>query len=170
MAGLVRQHPAASEATRDERAPDDDAPLVAAAQRDPTAFASLYHRYVDPVYRFCYRRLGERTAAEDATSLVFLKALQALPRYRAGSFRSWLFAIAHNVVADCHRAPNPCRPLALIADRPAPDAEPGDAVLAAAETASLRNLIAHLPPEQRRVVELRLAGLSDGEIAGVLGR
>ena len=35
---------------------------------------------------------------------------------------------------------------------------------------ALRALLAHLPPEQRRVVELRLAGLSGVEIAVALGR
>jgi hypothetical protein len=41
-------------------------------------------------------------AAEDATSLVFAKALAGLPSYRAdgATFRSWLFTIAHNVVID----------------------------------------------------------------------
>jgi hypothetical protein len=69
----------------------DDAALVAAARVDPTAFAPLYARYLPPVYRYCYRRLGTSAAAEDATSEVFVKALAALPRFRAGSFRSWLF-------------------------------------------------------------------------------
>ena len=70
------------------------------AQRDPYAFALLYTRYLDPIHRYCYRRLGSREAAEDATSLVFAKALSALPRYHDTSFRSWLFTIAHHVVID----------------------------------------------------------------------
>ena len=78
---------------------DDDA-LVAAAREDPAEFAVLYRRYVDAVYRYCHRRLGNREAAEDATSLVFTKAIDALPRYRAGGFRAWLFAIAHNTIAN----------------------------------------------------------------------
>jgi DNA-directed RNA polymerase specialized sigma24 family protein len=47
--------------------------------------------------------LGTREAAEDANTEIFMRALAALPAYRAGEFRSWLFAIAHNVVA----APSP---------------------------------------------------------------
>jgi len=50
----------------------DDATLVAAAQTDPRAFAPLYHRYVYPVYRSCYRRLGNQHAAEDATGRIFI--------------------------------------------------------------------------------------------------
>jgi DNA-directed RNA polymerase specialized sigma24 family protein len=82
----------------------DDATLVAEAKRDRQAFAPLYRRYVDRVYRYCDRVLGDRELAEDATSLVFTKALAGLPRCRDDAFRSWLFAIAHNVVVDIQRA------------------------------------------------------------------
>src|SRR5215213_5589126 len=71
---------------------DDDAWVVRQAKSDPRAFAPLYSRYFDPVYRYCYRRLGHPEAAADATSQIFAKALAALPGYReeAPSFRSWL--------------------------------------------------------------------------------
>ena len=55
-----------------------DATLVLAAKRERAAFAPLYQRYVDPIYRYCYRCLGNRHTAEDATSLIFTKALAAL--------------------------------------------------------------------------------------------
>ena len=82
----------------------DDAELVLQAQANPHAFELLYRRYVDAVHRYCYRRLGSREAAEDATSLVFTKAFGALPGLRRGSFRSWLFTIAYHVIADDLRA------------------------------------------------------------------
>lgn len=37
---------------------DDDARVVVQAKGDPHAFALLYARYFDPVYRYCNRRLG----------------------------------------------------------------------------------------------------------------
>src|SRR4051812_44637441 len=78
-----------------------DAVLVARSKVDPQTFALLYQRYVTAIYRYCYHRLGSAESAEDATSEIFLKALVALPRHRDNqSFRSWLFAIAHNVVTD----------------------------------------------------------------------
>jgi RNA polymerase sigma-70 factor, ECF subfamily len=151
---------------------DDDAALVLAAQRDPRAFAHLYLRYVEPVYRYCHRRLGTKEASEDATSLVFAKALAALPRYRTenSSFRSWLFAIAHNAVVDMHRAAVATRPLDALADRA--DREPGPeaALLAAEERRTVDGLLAVMAPDQRRVLELRLAGLTTAEIAAALGR
>ncbi len=153
-----------------DRADPSDGVLVAAAQADRQAFAPLYDRYVDPVYRYCLRRLGSREAAEDATGQVFAKALAALPTYRDRSFRGWLFTIAHNVVSDTRRQRWPAAPLAGAEDRADPAPTPEEAALAADEGRALRALLVQLPADQRRIVELRLAGLSGVEIARVLGR
>ena len=148
----------------------DDAALVAAAQADRRAFAPVYARYVDAVFRYCYHRLGDRVEAEDATSLVFTKALAALPRYRDDAFRAWLFAIAHNVVADGFRRARPVEPLAAAADLPERSDGPEDLVVAEHERRALHVLLRRLPDEQRRVMELRLSGLTSPEVARVLGR
>ena len=152
---------------------EDDTALAARAKRDRAAFGVLYDRYVLAVYAYCRRRLPTPEAAEDATSLVFTKALAALPGYRedAPSFRSWLFAIAHNVVTDAFRAVRSERALGdadldAASDRPGPEA----AALMAEEERELRALLARLPADQTRLLELRLAGLTDAEIAHVLGR
>jgi hypothetical protein len=58
-----------------------DEELVAAAQVDRTAFAPLYGRYADPVYRYCLRRLRARPAAEDVAATVFERALLGLPNF-----------------------------------------------------------------------------------------
>lgn len=150
----------------------DDAEVIACAQSDPRAFAPLYTRYADPIYRYCYRRLGSRERAADATSQTFLQALAALPRYRAGSFRAWLFAIAANVVADIHRM----RPLASLEEEASVAASlldlsptPEEQALAEEERRSVEALLARLTSDQRRIVELRLAGLTGTEITAVLG-
>ena len=151
-------------------AEDADAVLVARARADSRAFAALYRRYVDPIYRYCYRRLGSREVAEDATSLVFAKALAALPTCRDESFRAWLFAIAHNVVANDLRAARQDRPLETVAPVPDGGAGPEEAAIAGEARATVLGLLPLLPADQRRVLELRLAGLSGPEIAEVLGR
>jgi RNA polymerase sigma factor (sigma-70 family) len=144
--------------------------LIAAAQACPQAFASLYARYLDPVYRYCYRRLGSREAAEDATSQVFVQALAALSRYRDGSFRSWLFTIAHHVVTDVARRGKPTHALDAGAEPIAVARSPEEVALGAESRAMLRAWLARLPDDQRQVIELRLAGLTGAEIARVLGR
>jgi RNA polymerase sigma-70 factor (ECF subfamily) len=148
----------------------DDAVLVAHAKRDPQAFAPLYQRYVDPIYRYCYRRLGEREAAADATAQVFAKALGALPGCRDDRFRSWLFSIAHNVLVDAYRARRGDAPLDAADEVVDAAPSPEDLALAADDRRTMVRLLDHLTPDQRQVVELRLAGLSAEEIATVLGR
>jgi RNA polymerase sigma factor (sigma-70 family) len=146
--------------------PDED--LAVLSRRDPEAFGLLYDRYADPVFRYCWRRLGTREDAEDATQQVFAKALAAIPRYRESSFRSWLFNIAHNVLIDGYRAHHDERDLSvadLLAD---PSPTPEQAVLAAEANRSVRDLLAGLPGDQRKVAERRLADLTDNEIADVL--
>lgn len=172
------QLPTSSKAPVDPVADTEDAEaaLVARARTDPQAFAPLYDRYFDAVYRYCYHRLGSWDAAEDAASLVFTSALAALPRYhmqdRAGSFRAWLFAIAHNVVANSHRqrARRPQRPLEAAVTIPDAAPSPEDAALAAEAHRTVWTLLEQLPDDQRRLLELRLAGLTDAEIARALGR
>src|SRR4051812_38114171 len=81
----------------------DEAILVACAKHSNEAFASLYILYFDRIYAYCYRRLGHPEDAADATSMIFSRALEAIGTCREASFRSWLFAIAHNTLVDAHR-------------------------------------------------------------------
>ena len=149
---------------------DDEGSLVEQARHDRRAFTPLYRRYVGPIYGYCYHRLGSREAAEDATSLVFAKALASLPGHRGGSFRGWLYGIAHHVVADALRARGPDESLDAAASAVDAAPSPEEVALIEEERWALRTVLAHLLPEQRRVVELRLAGLTSAEIGQVLGR
>ncbi len=148
----------------------DDSDLVARAKVDRQEFALLYTRYADPVYRYCLRRLGNPEAAADATSQVFAKAMVALPGCRNTAFRSWLFAIAHNTLVDTYRGKRIDQPLEAAAHIHDTTLSPEDQALANEARFEIVRLLALLPPDQRRVVELRLAGLSGKEIGEVLGR
>ncbi len=149
-----------------------EAALVLAAKRERSAFAPLYQRYVDAVYRYCYRCLGNQHTAEDATSLIFTKALTALASCHDAHFRSWLFSIAHNVIVDARRNQPLWEPLlaAEAVPDPAPSRSPEMQALADEDSRTIRCLLQHLPPDQRELLELRLSGLTDIEIARALGR
>ena len=85
----------------------EDLKLVMAAQRNPAEFEHLYLKWLKPVYRYFYFRLGNIKDAEDLTSQVFLKVYKDLPRYRSkGSFAAWLFSIAHARLVDHYRRDN----------------------------------------------------------------
>lgn len=147
-----------------------DAELVALARQDIRQFALLYARYLDPIHRYCYRRLGSREAAEDATSLIFTKALAAFPRYRDTSFRAWLFTIAHHVVTDRYRRARPETSIDLEIELRDEAPSPEDLAMAADDRQRVLALLTQLPDHQRQIVELRLAGLTGTEIAQALGR
>lgn len=147
-----------------------DAELAARAQQDRVAFGLLYDRYVALIYRYCLIRLRDQENAEDATSVVFARALAALPNHRGPSFRSWLFAIAHNVVIDAQRGARAEVSLSVLTELAARDPSPEDQVAAADRRHRVLDALAHLTQDQRQVIELRLAGLTGPEIAAALGQ
>jgi RNA polymerase sigma-70 factor, ECF subfamily len=150
--------------------PDDEAELVAAAQRNRAAFAPLYDRYARPVYRYCYRRLGSHEAAEDATSQTFINALDGLGRYRDGTFRGWLFTIADRVVTDLHRRRRPQTGIDAAINVESTEAGPEEMFIAAETSLSVQEMLESLTPDQQQIVALRLAGLTSREIAAIVGR
>lgn len=150
-----------------------------AAKGDAESFVLLYRRYLTPIYRYLYARLGNREEAEDVTGAAWERAISSLPNYRpTGPFRAWLFTIAYRAIADHYRhsrrdgslsAPLPLDEL----DGLIPDEREGPEEAAIAEDEARRALdaVRCLGREQQEVVTLRyMAGLSYGEIARVVGK
>ena len=82
----------------------NEADLVLAAQKgNLEAFNHLVLSYQDRIFNLSARILGDHDLAEDITQNTFLTAYLNLPRFRNGSFRSWLFRIATNLCYDVHR-------------------------------------------------------------------
>jgi RNA polymerase sigma-70 factor, ECF subfamily len=148
---------------------DDDAAAVAAALDDPAAFTVLYRKYATDVYRYCYRRLGNREAAEDATSQIFMRSIGGLRSIKDRPFRPWLFTIAHNVLIDCYRGTRQTSSLDQIPEREDPSPTPESMAIAGEDRTVVQLLLLRLPERDRQVIELRLAGLSGAEIAQTLG-
>lgn len=145
---------------------EDDA-LVLAAREDVHAFAPLYQRYSRRIYRWMFRETGDPDTAADLTAQVFVQALQRLNQYRpelATSFRTWLFAIARNLLRDSWRRYRPVSlPHEMVDSRPGPE----EVAIHRTEMDELRAALEALPERQREIVELRLGGLSMREIAEI---
>ncbi|MFG0318607.1 MAG: sigma-70 family RNA polymerase sigma factor [Planctomycetota bacterium JB042] len=78
----------------------DDPDLVALARSgDRAAFGELVRRHQDAVFRVVVRTSRvDRDRAEDLAQETFLRAYQALDRFRGDApFRHWLFRIATNL-------------------------------------------------------------------------
>ena len=78
----------------------NDGRLIDQARSDPAAFARLYRRHYDAVFRYCVHRLFNRQSAEDVTSAVFLSVVENFSRFKGSErdFRNWLYKIATNAV------------------------------------------------------------------------
>lgn len=145
--------------------------LIEAAQRDPRRFADLYEANFERVYAFISRRIHDRADAEDLTAEVFHQALANLKKFewRGAPFSAWLYRIASNAITDrWHRV---SREQGNPAAGDPPAAHDSASPEEIETRARLFRLVAGLPDDQRRVIEMRFAvGKSIAEIARELGR
>jgi RNA polymerase sigma-70 factor (ECF subfamily) len=158
---------------RDGDATGIDRLVDAARAGDAAAFGSLFDRYHRPVYRFIASRVGRPADAEDLTQLVFVKALEALPRFEARGvpFGGWLFRLARNVVIDHVRTRHEHVGLDELAERPGMEPGPEARAVARSEFDAVAAALAALTDEQREAVALRFfGGLSARETAEAMGK
>jgi RNA polymerase sigma factor (sigma-70 family) len=147
----------------------DDRLAQRAVGGDERAFAAIYHRYHQSLYRFCLAIVGDAQDAQDALQSTMVKVLRALPgEERRIELRPWLYRIAHNESIDLLRRRRVTGELP--AELPAPGAGLAEEV---AVRERLRRLIAdldELPERQRETLVMReLAGLDFAEIGAALG-
>ncbi|MBW7924173.1 MAG: RNA polymerase sigma factor [Burkholderiaceae bacterium] len=152
----------------------DDAGLAARARNgDSKAFTELVSRHQDRVFRFVFRMIGSREEAMDITQDSFVKAWQAMPRWRPDAqFGTWLLQIARNAALDVLRRGKVVAFEPLDADLPVADPAPTpeERVEARSRVASLDAALRMLAPEHREVLLLReVEDLSYAEIAQALG-
>jgi RNA polymerase sigma-70 factor (ECF subfamily) len=150
--------------------------LVRAAQEgDRSAFALLYDKYVDVVFRYVLFRVGDRELAEDVTSETFLRALRRITSvtYQGRDVGAWFVTIARNLVLD-HVKSSRFRlevTTAEVDDSGRVEAGPEQQVLAGATRSALLECVRQLGDDQRECIVLRfLQGLSVAETAAVMSR
>jgi RNA polymerase sigma-70 factor, ECF subfamily len=145
--------------------------LVEAAQKDPARFTELYDDNFDRVYAYVSRRVQNRPDAEDLTAEVFHQALAKLGQFewRGVPFAAWLYRIAANAIADRWQRTSSEKG-SPVGDDP-PDVSGGVNPEEIERRAGIVHLVAQLPDDQRRVIEMRFAEeKSIAEIARELKR
>lgn len=140
-----------------------------AAEGEERAFAAIFDRYHQPLYRYCAAIVGDPQDAQDALQNTMLKVLRALPgEGREIRLKPWLYRIAHNESIDLLRRRRDTRELGAELAAPGP---PLAEELSARER--LRQLLSdldELPERQRGALVMReLAGLDFDGIATALG-
>ncbi len=144
-----------------------------ARQGDLQAFGTLFDHYHVAVYRFVASRVGRPSDAEDLTQLVFVKALEALPRYKARGvpFGGWLFRLARNTIIDHVRTRREHVELEAATERATEDAGPEAIAALRDDLGAVARALEQLTEDQREVIALRFfAGLSAKEAAEAMGR
>ncbi len=130
----------------------------------------LFREHHGALVRYLTRRLGDRDWAEEVAQETFLRALRTPP---ATSARSWLFAVATNLVRDEARKQDVRRRhLELLAaeEREREQAQPTaeDRMAQAHEAALARRALDALAERDREALLLKEEGLDYGEIAAAL--
>lgn len=151
-------------------------------RRDREAFAQIYDRYVQPIYRFVYLKLPTKEMAEDVTSEVFLAAWRYLQgEVEIHNLRALLYRIARNLVVDYHRKEGVKKDRTVTFDSADPstlsegeltDRSRGRSIIEArADMALVLERISRLKEDYHDVLILRLIdGLSFADIAQVLDK
>jgi len=144
-----------------------------ARSADAWAFGQLFDHFHLPIYRYIISRVHSPADAEDLTQLVFVKALEALPRYesRGIPFGGWLFRLARNAVVDFTRTRHEHADLDAVMYRGSHEPGPEDVAMLRQDLDQVEVALATLTDDQRETIALRFfAGLSAREAADVMGR
>jgi RNA polymerase sigma-70 factor (ECF subfamily) len=158
------------------QAAEEERALVERAKSQADAFEELYTRYYGKIFSFAYRRLHSRELAEDITADVFMKALDALPRFtwQGVSVSAWLYRIANNRITDHFRRKgqsgkgvlNIDDVKTLVDERPLAE----DRILASLRRREVEEAISKLSEQDQLVVTLIFyEELSSPEVAQVMG-
>ena len=160
--------------------PSDEVLAAQVARGESSALETLYDRYASIVLGISLKILGDRVAAEDVLQETFWRVWRSAASYQSqrGSFRSWLFRIAHNLAIDSYRRRS-------IRPRSITDVENGDMTLDQIPDPSIdiaeqsllflmhkqvAGAVASLPVVQRQVIVMAFFyGMTRQEIAESTG-
>jgi len=158
------------------RSADDERERIDRARAgDLDAQAWLFDEHYARVYGYLRSRLREPADAEDLAMEVFMRMLDALPRYsyRGVPFISWLMRIAANLAKDYYRERGPAARTVSLADYLEVDAgaDPAERVELQLSIAEISGAMEHLTELERDVIRLRYAAeLSIAETAAALDK
>jgi len=147
--------------------------VLKAVERDQEAFAQLYDRHVVRIYRHIYYMVNDSNIAEDLTAQTFLKAWEAIDRYkeRGAPIVAWLLRISHNLTVSFLRSKRDHSELDETFLDQKMTRNPEEALEQASDEKSMREAVLKLRDEQRQVIMLRFVEEMDyREVADIIGK
>ncbi|OGM81876.1 hypothetical protein A2394_00135 [Candidatus Woesebacteria bacterium RIFOXYB1_FULL_42_36] len=152
--------------------PDDYGEYVKSAiAGDKEAFGELYRIFLNRIYRFVYYLVGDEFSAEDITQNTFLRAWRGLASFSmdSGTFQSYLYTIARNLVIDSQRKKK-AYPLNGLEEVIESQEDPVTEVWKGEISEKIRQALADLDTEDRQIIILRyFEEMQFGEISEVVG-
>jgi RNA polymerase sigma-70 factor (ECF subfamily) len=150
---------------------NDDLRLIEESRRgDSNALEMLIEGHWKKVFNFCWRLLGNREDAEEATQRTFIAAFRNMKKFRGdSSFKTWLFSIALNECRMSKRKHRPAEAITASANDIEDTENPENEFYDKERAALLRKALGRLPLKQRAVITLRInEELTFREIADAL--
>lgn len=157
-------------ATKLKQQDTDEPDLAHRATTDIDAFAELYRRHLDRVYRYHIVHTGKVKDAEDLTSQTFMAALEGIRTYRgAGSFAAWIMGIASKKRLMYFRSNRPEFSLEDAVPYPSLDLPTDKAASQRLQLESLSRALRQISPDRAEALILTyFGGLSHAETGRVL--
>jgi len=165
---LSDKQPEGQDSQRDDARDGDQALLARARQADVDALGELYRRYASKVYAYVLFRVGSQELAEDLTSDVFVKMLDAVRLDNAWqtNYTGWLYRIAHNAIIDHFRRRANSPSVALGEQIVAADGNPVRTAEERARADDIGRALLQLTEDQQLVVVCKFyQGMSNLQIA-----
>ncbi len=140
----------------------------------PLNFAALFDTHYSRLYAYIRSQVADRETAEDLTAVAFERAFSRSHSYDSakGSFATWLFRIAHNLIVN-HYAATSRRPIVYELDETAQISaivlSPEQQLLRQEQYQILSETLATLPERDQKIIQLKFFGrLTNREIAEIL--
>ena len=147
--------------------------LQRARSLDQDALAEVHNRYYDSIYRYIAFRVNDAPTAEDLTSEVFLRLLNALRDKSApqNTLRGWLFGVASRVLKEHYRSKKRDGFTMLHEDIPSTEHSLDRQVDAILRDENLQAVMGSLTEDQQNVLALRFGfGMPVQEVADTMGK
>jgi len=145
--------------------------MLLVAEGDREAFTCLYHRYFYYLFTLAMRYIKDESEAEDVLQQVFIKLWQMRDSGAIkDNVRGYLFAMTRNSIMNYVRDKNRLLQRNYRLSQEIGEEEQDIWVMADKEDliSEMKKAIEALPPQQKRIANLRCEGLSNQEIASRL--
>jgi RNA polymerase sigma-70 factor (ECF subfamily) len=154
--------------------------IIRFVKGEQSCFEQLIRRHKNKVFAYISLYIRDQALAEDIFQDTFLKVIQSVKAGKYsdnGKFISWVMRIAHNLIIDHFRRVKQMNTISndnyesdIFNSKRFAEDNIEDNIIKRQIQKDIRNMISHLPDDQREVVILRhYADLSFKEIADITG-